>query len=110
MSARDPIEYCSQPFTVPPEAVHIIPPDVTTKGALRDLVGFDDLVLENPDHELFIVVYKLVPDAPFAVVMRIRKDVVHIQGRGLPLEVDLDSRIVVVYPPGRVPLGDGRVG
>lgn len=111
MTARHPpTDFEAHPFHVPASAVHLVPSEVTTIAQLRELVGFDQLVAEHPDHELFVIVFKTVPDCPFAAVVRVRKDVVHIQGRGLPIEVDPATRVVVVYPPNKVPIGDGRVG
>jgi hypothetical protein len=90
------------------DAVVCIPPEINTIGLLREYMRIDELQAEQPAHDLFIVAYKTHPDNPFAVLMRLPREL-HIQGRW-PVEVDYDSRVVVVYPPNQVPLGDGRVG
>jgi hypothetical protein len=94
---------------VPPGAIVMLPPEINTIGLLRECMLLEQREAENPDHEVFIVVSRRVPDTPCAIVMRIRKDVAHIQGRW-PLEVDRETRVAVIYPPNQVPIGDGRVG
>lgn len=87
----------------PPNAVVLIPPDITTIGMLRDLVRFEQLQAEHLDYELFIVVFKncerKAPGGPFAIVMRIRKDVAHIQDRW-PALVSYSTRVVTLEEPG----------
>ncbi len=98
-----------KPLEVPLDAVVPLPPEVATIRQLRNFMGIEAMQRDHPEHELFIVAFRTLPDNPFAILMRIRKDVVHIQDRW-PLPVDRETRVVVVYPPGQVPLGEGRVG
>jgi hypothetical protein len=93
---------------VPSDAIVMLPPDINTIGLLRECMLLEERQAENPDHEIFIVVSKKEPEAPFAFLMRIRKDVAHIQDRW-PIEVDRETRVVVLYAPNQVPIGDGRV-
>jgi hypothetical protein len=91
-----------------PDSVVLIPPEVNTVGLVRECTRLDELQREHPDHELFVIAFKTLPGNPFAIVMRIRKDVMHIQERW-PLEVDPETRVVIVYAKNQVPVGDGRV-
>lgn len=81
---------------VPPEAIVLLPPEADTRRKVLEHVGFEALQAEHPALELFVIAWKHLPENPFAVVFGLPKDVVHIQGRGLPLYVDPRTRFVVV--------------
>lgn len=73
-----------------------LPPGVSTRKALFEHIGFDELAAQHPDHELFVVVWKTLPGNPFAVVFRALKSV--IAERGWPLEICPKKRWAVVVP------------
>lgn len=81
---------------VPPEAIFLLPAEAKSRRAVMEHIGFADIQALNPDHECFVVAFKILPGNPFAVVFRVRKDVVHIQGRGWHPYVDAESRWCVV--------------
>jgi hypothetical protein len=56
------------------DAVVCIPPEINTIGLLREYMRIDELQAEHPAHDLFIVAYKTHPDNPFAVLMRLPKE------------------------------------
>lgn len=88
---------------IPPGSITLLPAGVNTRSRLAELLRFDELRAAHPGLELFVLVCRTVEPA-FAVVMGLPMDVVHIQGRGWPLEIDPVKRLVVLYPPGKVPL------
>ena len=49
-----------------PSDVVPLPPEVNTIGLLREYLQLDQLQAASPDHELFIVAYKTLPENPFA--------------------------------------------
>ena len=95
---------------VDPSAIVLLPPEANTLGLVREHLELDRLQAENPAWEYFALAFKFWPESPFAVVFRVRKDVVHIQQGGLPYFIDPVTRLGVVYPSNQVPIGEGRVG
>lgn len=93
-------------MTVRPQDVVLLPHEAATLGQVREAIGLDRLAAENPDHEVFALAWKF-PGNPVAVAFRVRKDVVHIQGVGLPIWVDPDSRLAVITPVAQLPRGSG---
>lgn len=84
----------SEPPLVPREAIVPLPAGVATIRELRDYMCIEEQQALHPDHELFIVAFK-VPGNPFAFLLRLRKDVAHIQDRW-PLLIDYETRVAVV--------------
>jgi hypothetical protein len=80
------------------EAIVPLSRECRSAAAVRAAVNFDGLVAANPMHEIFIMWFRHVPDAPFAVPMRISK--ARVAKDGLPLIVDPETRVCEV---NRVP-------
>ncbi len=81
---------------VPPEAIVPIPPGLRTRTALMEALAIDELREAYPNHEFFVVVWKTLPDNPFAVVFRVTK--ARIAERGWPIQIDPEKRWCVVVP------------
>lgn len=56
------------------ESIVPIPEGLRSRKALMDALAIDELREAYPDHEFFVVVWKSIPDNPFAVVFRAPKD------------------------------------
>ena len=84
---------------VPLEAIALLPPEADTRRKVFEYLGFEALQAAHPALDLFVVAWKTDPTNPFAVVFGLPKDVVHIQGKGLPLIVDPRTRWAVVRSP-----------
>jgi hypothetical protein len=93
-----------------PGSVVLLPPEVATIGAVREHMRLAELQREHPEHELFVLAFKKIPDNPFAVVVRIRKDVLHIQDRDsfARFALDFETRVTVIHAAGKLPIDEGR--
>lgn len=78
------------------EAIIPLPIGVATRKALMEYIGFEGIAAAHPDHELFVVAWKILADNPFAIVFRIPKSL--IAERGWPVHIDPVKRWCVVVP------------
>lgn len=94
---------------IPPGALIMVPREANTPRLVREFVGFDAIAAENPDHEVFVLLWKWKDDDGFALVMKQRKDLVHIQGLRPDL-VDFETRVTVMWRAGEMPIPERREG
>lgn len=85
------------------DAVILLPPEVDTRRKVFDFIAFEERQARQPHLELFVMAWKVDPGNPFALVLGLPKDVVHIQGAGLPIYIDPHTRWCVIRSAADAP-------
>lgn len=65
---------------IDPAAVVPLPPGITSRSALFEYLGFEELRAKHPDHELFVYASRQLPGNPFAIIFRMHYESVAAKG------------------------------
>jgi hypothetical protein len=71
-----------------------LPRGANSAAAVRGAVEFERHVVEHPQHEIFVLWCTILPQNPFAIVMRIAK--ARIRAEGWPLYIDHETRVMQI--------------